>query len=117
MKRSPLKRRTALKRKSMKRSAPKATDNPERLVWVRSMRCARCGGVRFSSQSEAHHPTGAGWALKAPDADAIPLCWGCHRDFHALTDYFNCWTKDQLRRWQAGQVEVYRVRWETRCHG
>ena len=51
--------------------------------------------------------------LKAPDADAIPLCWLCHQNFHDLSDYFGGWTKDQLRRWQAGQVAVFRVLWET----
>ena len=99
-----------------KKNRPKPGANPERLAWVRRSPCCRCNGERFISPSEAHHPTGAGLALKAPDADAIPLCWGCHRDLHNLTDWFKGWTKAQLRAWQAGQVAVYQVLWEARNH-
>ena len=102
----------------------RSTDDPERLAWVREQPCARChmmppsrmawakNGWVTERHCDAHHPTGAGMGLKTPDADAFPLCRGCHNALHALDRPFKGWTKDQLRRWQAGQVAVYQVLWE-----
>jgi len=47
------------------------------LDFIRDKPCLMCGAP---PRSDAHHePFGkAGWAIKAPDSQAIPLCRGCH---------------------------------------
>lgn len=110
MRRTPLKRGAPLtrgkpmKRSSMKRGKRKvrASDDPVHLAIIRSLDCARC---QKPGPSEAHHPrdfTGAG--LRAPDADAFPLCDRCHRSW--LHD--SGVPKEERRSFQREMVAKYR---------
>lgn len=57
-----------------------AGDDPKRLAWVRGQPCVACGR---EGPSEAHHHTHRrGLGQRASDVDAMPLCSGCHWDFH-----------------------------------
>lgn len=116
MKRTPLTRKTPMKRsRFVKRPLPKRA--PERggdvdyLAWIRMLPCARCG---VNGISHAHHSTGAGMGLKSDDRDAMPLCSphvdgrmtkpGCHREFHDNRGLFDGWTREDRRIWQELQV-------------
>lgn len=116
MKRTPLKRRTALvTRKAIKRTAiarratrPKPGQDKEYLARVRLMPCV---GARLSS-CEGHgvdpHHAGRrpGVAMKAPDASAIPMCRHHHDRFHDAQYPFKDWNKERRREWQDEQIRL-----------
>lgn len=88
-----------------RRPDPRA--DPMHLDWIRSQPCALrthplpgvtpCEGRPI----EAHHPTGSGLALRAPDSEAIPLCPGHHRgELHRVRGTFKWWTRARLKAWQ-----------------
>ncbi len=82
--------------------------DPEYLKWLRSLPCcaahaAAPGGECFGP-IEAHHETGGGLALKAPDARAIPLCLKHHRNFHDAVGVFKGWPKAHRKDWQRRMV-------------
>ena len=98
MKRTPLARRTPLKRtqwirrSSRSTHAPKARRrrNPARsrayLDWIRSQPCTVDGCL---GRSQAAHTGEHGLGMKAPDWDAIPLCaehhlWEFPESWHRL---------------------------------
>jgi len=77
LKRTPLKR-TPLKRKPRKKQPG---DDPKYLAWIRTLPCelwpkltTECYGP-----TEAHHAGDHGFAQRAPDRTAIPLCERHHR--------------------------------------
>jgi len=72
--------------------------------WIAKQPCASCG-IRFRSQ--VHHRTGAGMGLRAHDHDSMPMCSGCHRDFHDLIGAFKTWDKALRGDWQDLQTEVH----------
>lgn len=100
--------RTAFKKKArMKRSAEKGGDETY-LTYVRSLPC--CAPTiypcRNPSPQHAHHPrTGVGLALKAPDREAIPLCWLHHKCLHDLRGPFEHFNREMLRAWQRTQAD------------
>ena len=98
MKRSQLKRKTALTaRQPMRRKSPRKRESqpkprkadtrfrsPIYLCWVRSMPCCKCLGPA----DDAHHCIGLPWGLSgvgltAPDNFAMSLCRECHQEVHA----------------------------------
>jgi hypothetical protein len=52
------------------------------LEWVAQQPCMACGG----RGGDAQHPRGMEWGtgtgLKASDHDVVPLCRGCHDEYH-----------------------------------
>lgn len=101
--RKPLKR-TALKRKSRKKQPG---DDPKYLAWIRTLPCElwpkdfwTCEDFPCKGLIEAHHSGDHGFAQKAPDRTAIPLCAHHHRDgadsAHVLGKRF--WTHHNLDR-------------------
>ena len=110
MKRSPLKRKTALRSKArlqsvtprseaekklakstLKRSgrlAPRSRKNKKRprnipyMLWVKTLPCAVCG----RNGAEAAHTGRRGLGQKAPDEQCIPLCPRHHRDYPDALD-------------------------------
>lgn len=62
---------------------------------------------------EAHHPTGAGLALKADDSKAFPLCTKHHRERHDHAGYFKAMTKADRKLWEADMVANYQALWEA----
>lgn len=62
---------------------------------------------------EAHHPTGAGLALKADDAKAYPLCKLHHTDRHSATGIFKIMRKAERKIWEAEMVAKYQALYES----
>ncbi len=71
---------------------------------VRAMPCSVPGCRHAHERSEAHHITGAGMSLKAPDDQTFPLCPWHHLELHSLSGYFKGWDGERLRNWQLEQV-------------
>jgi len=82
-----------------------------RLSRVRKLRCCLWLPIdpidECMGQTEAHHPTGAGMALKSDDAFAFPLCLKHHAEFHNASGPFKSWDKAERRAWQALMVQRY----------
>ena len=128
MKRTPLQRKTPLRssstlkrggvlaRSPMKRKRPRVRAAHLRddayLAWLRTLPCACCDAP---PPSHAHHSTGAGLALKAPDREAMPLKPEHHHDLHALAGSFKGWTRERLREWQAEQVQRFQALYASRA--
>lgn len=66
---------------------------------------------------EAHHRTGAGLALKAPDDEAMPLCQKHHKERHDGTGVFFRLTKSERRTWEAEMVARYQALYAERTGG
>jgi hypothetical protein len=90
--------RTAIANKSPHKRTPEQGGDEEHLRWVRRQPCSMCGK---GAPSHAHHPTGAGMALKGPDKLAVPLCHTCHRQYHDGRGRFADWGRIQKREWMA----------------
>jgi hypothetical protein len=74
-------KRTPLKRKPRKKQP---RDDPKYLAWIRTLPCELwmrfvAPAIECSSTVEAHHAGDHGFAQKAPDRTAIPLCTNHHR--------------------------------------
>jgi hypothetical protein len=97
----------------MKRRAPKPTDNPQRLRWLRGLCCAVCGSAW---QVEAHHLTmGRGLGQRTSDEDAIPLCRDDHASLHGFRGFFEGMTREERAAWQQATSDVYRRAWAERA--
>jgi hypothetical protein len=83
-----------------------AGEDPDYIGRVKALPCA-VDGCR-SPWQDAHHPTGAGMALRSSDLYAIPLCHAHHMAFHSLSGPFKGWTKAKIREWQLERSEETR---------
>lgn len=110
MRRSPLRRRTPLRRlRWMRRKPPRRPGgDPGYLDQVRGLPCsARYLGTACRGPVEAHHPRhlAPGMGRKSPDRCAIPLCAGHHRaELHGKAGAFRGWPRGLMRAWQDEQV-------------
>lgn len=92
-------RRSPLKRKARKKQPG---DDPKYLAWIRTLPCELWPtlSTTCSGRVEAHHAGDHGFAQKAPDRSAIPLCGYHHRlarnSVHVLGKAF--WTYHGLDR-------------------
>lgn len=133
MARSPLKRKTPLKRTRMRRK-PRSTSyarrerDMDRMGWIKRQVCClqgaqpegaqrwgvavfathRCGGP-----VEAHHAGRHGVGQKAADDTCIPICQDGHRQLTDLSGVFRDWPRGWLRQWQDLQIARYRGRYES----
>jgi hypothetical protein len=73
LKRTPLARRTRLNQRARKPRGWKERE-PEYLEWIRTGSCLACG----ARPVHAHHAGPHGLGAKAPDRQAVPLCWEHH---------------------------------------
>lgn len=73
IKRSPLKRKPRKKQPG---------DDPKYLAWIRTLPCELfpCLADPCKGVTEAHHASDHGFAQRAPDKTAIPLCSRHHRE-------------------------------------
>lgn len=115
MKRSPLTRKSPLKRSRFKRSKPRpnpAGSDKKHLAWVRAQPCAVC---QTTQRVEAHHPRlGNGMSRKAPDREAFPMCHRHHiTEFHGACGFFAGWTKGQRKAWQRAMSALYSSEGQT----
>lgn len=97
-------------RSSRPKHEPTAAER-EHMARVRKLGCDVCG-----RQAEAHHPTGAGWALRASHWDVIPLCSGHHRE----GKYGHCvhkGTKEFEGRYGTQREMLSRTRAKLAAHG
>ncbi len=109
MKRTPLTRKTPLKRSPFRRKPPppnRAGSDPAHLAVIRALPCAVCGSrLRVA----AHHSTvGRGLSRKTSDRETMPLCDRDHKAFHGAVGFFAGWSREQRRDWQRSMVELYR---------
>lgn len=93
----------------------------DHLAWIRTLPCAvrtqplpRKTPCRYIVH--AHHPVGAGMALKAPDRRAIPLCGWHHQDggLHQFAGPFEGWSIEQIHRWEHAMSDLYEFLGELR---
>lgn len=114
MKRTPLIRRTPMKRgtstllrrSSKPRAQRKRTTyatrerNFDHMLWVKTLACVArdmptpCGGV-----IEADHAGERGMSQKCPDEETIPICTNHHRERTDFSGSFKAWDKAQMREW------------------
>lgn len=80
-----------------------APDAKRGFPWVRDT-ASHCKGA-----IEAHHQTGSGLALKAPDRWSMPLCQRHHRAFHDARGVFSHWDKARRKEWQKQMVDHYQA--------
>jgi hypothetical protein len=106
VKRTPLLRFTALKRKGRikyKPRRPKPGDDPEYLAYLRRLPCVVC---RAPAPSEPSHvgTTRKGTGIKCLDREAVPSCREHHEDWHACRGMFAGWNRDRRRLWALAVV-------------
>lgn len=88
-------------------------EDPAHLVWIRSLPCAVLahplpGATRCRFPVEAHHPTGAGQALRDGDRRALPLCGKHHREeLHLFAGSFVGWSKEEVHAWENALAQMY----------
>lgn len=127
MKRSPLRRKTSMKRRSNPtKRAPRrvgredANAGQEYMARVRLLACCapyekvRWPGstiVQFvlvkacSGAMHAHHAgRRPGVGLKCSDFETVPLCAAHHDALHGLRNEFKDWDKARLRRWSSARI-------------
>jgi hypothetical protein len=79
------------------------------LAWIRQQPCC-IPGHECVGPIDAHHRTGAGLALKAPDRETMPLCRQGHiNERHALAGYFKGWDKAKVKQWERDMVAHYQA--------
>lgn len=93
------------------RRTPEQGGDEAYLRWVRTLPCCMCGA---RPPSHAHHKTGAGMALKAPDRETLPLCRKDHRDLHDGNGRFDGWSREHKREWQLEQIAQLSGTYEER---
>jgi hypothetical protein len=86
--------------------------DPKYLKWIRQRPCI-FEGPMCDGPIEAHHRTGAGLALKAPDRDAIPLCRRHHAERHRHAGPFHKLTKAERKAWEADMVATYQALYDA----
>lgn len=119
MKRSPLNRKTPMKRSRIRQVAPKKRTAEEGgdetyLCWIRGLPCCVCGCEPTDDDpTHPHHATllGRGKSQKAHDHETMPFCSEHHRSFHSLTGFFDGWTRDGLVIFQELQIQRCRELW------
>jgi hypothetical protein len=90
-----------------KRRKPRGgADDPKYLALVRKLPC--CFELGCNGHIEAHHRTGMGLALKAPDNETMPLCRLHHACLHAFQGPFQEMNRDQRMQWQLAMIDETR---------
>lgn len=83
------------------------------LDWLRGLPCAVLahplpGSTPCRFGIEAHHPTGAGLALRDGDERAIVMCAFHHREcLHRFAGPFAGWSKEQVHEWERIMSDTY----------
>lgn len=130
MKRSPLRRKSSLKRTSMrrKRGSTKYARRERdwaRMAFVKTEPCALSGGAPVacnlwrgdwppgacSAVVEAHHAGEHGLSHKAPDDTVVALCSKHHRSLTDRTGAFDGWPRGALKAWELAAVAYYQERY------
>jgi hypothetical protein len=104
---TPMKRSVLLQKSPHKRTAAQGGDEPY-LRWIRRLPCCICS---HTPPNDAHHITGAGMSLKAPDRTAIPLCRTHHGHYHDGRGYFLDMGRIAKREWHLAQVTKCEALW------
>ena len=106
MKRSPLKRKTPIRRTRMKVAARKSTDDPAYLDRVRRLPCCArfLPGHSCAGPVVAHHAGRHGVGQRCPDREAIPLCSLAHTCLHDFKGSFTFFTRASMRDWENAAI-------------
>jgi hypothetical protein len=71
---------------------------------VRALPCCACGVIPPDG-CDPHHITYVhGIGKKSSDFETIPMCRGCHDDFHVMRGRFRTMPRDRRRVWQRDHV-------------
>ena len=111
MKRTPLRRKSPMKR-SRKKSKPDPNRDPAYLAHLRTLPCSWCGRPPPSDPAHMGRGMDGGTGRKAPDQGAVPLCnhirEGCHPYSHQHGVLPALGTCDHIRRSceEAGHPDV-----------
>ena len=136
MNRSPLLRRTPLRRARFMRSTRKSKYRRrerdfERMLWTKRRPCmvaelppfwfmavAKVIGLTVvtacSGPVEADHMGERGMGQKASDDTCVPMCQGHHRERHDHAGTFRPLVKAELRAWRAQAIERTQAAWSNR---
>lgn len=135
MKRTPLLRKTPLKRKPMRLGKGRTKYSRrerdfDRMLWTKAQGCAardwgygRVASWRgpqvgpCSGPIEAHHAGTRAAFRKADDDTVIPLCSGHHRSRTDLRRCFMGWPPGALREWENAMIEHYQARYAAHVAG
>lgn len=117
MKRSPIKRKSAIARRTRikaRRDTPRRSSrkvDKAHLQLVRQLPCCaqNLPGHRGSGPCEAHHVHHVGLGAKGSDLDAVPLHSQCHRDAHDARGPFALMDHDERARFFAVAIEQTRA--------
>jgi hypothetical protein len=71
---------------------------------VRALPCCACGVVPPDGCDPHHTTVGRGLGKKSSDFETIPMCRGCHDDFHVVRGRFREMKRERRREWQRAQV-------------
>lgn len=121
MKRTPLIRRTPMKRRKRLDGVPRGIErkppreskrrprDPAYLAAVRRLPCRLASDGKCLGAVQAHHAgVKPGMGIKAPDDTAIPLCMWHHGAFHGASGFFRDMRAGDRRRWQEQQITAVR---------
>lgn len=127
MKRTPLKRKSALRRKAWMKPRKSAYASRLRdtayMLWIRSKPCA--AGELFAATAhgsdsgcdgrvEADHVGRRPVGRKAEDRSCVPMCQHHHRQRDNFHGPFKHWNQQQMREWLASLVVKYQEMYENR---
>lgn len=117
MKRSPIKRRTPIKRKRARRIDRKGDGERRFTTWIHdNQRCVGHGLIASHvcsgrlEQAHARNMTGLG--LKESDLNSVPMCSALHAAFDGHTAWFRGWSKEERRVWFMARVAECQARYE-----
>ncbi len=86
-----------------------ANEDRQYQTWLRTRPCSWCG---VWDRSIVHHHTARrAKGRRAHDHDGMPLCPGCHIQFHGACGPFKDMKRDERRDWQDRMVDRYRAQY------
>lgn len=118
MKRSPLKRKTWMRRTrtlsvARKKSAYKLrVRDTEYMLWIKQQRCCARHSSDCDGPVEADHAGRRPTGRKSGDRSCIPLCTLHHMQRGSFSGVFRTWNQAMMRAWLEGHVLAYRAQFE-----
>lgn len=132
MKRTPLKRKTPLRRAAQKADKLKLGRNspmrgrkesvrrsdrkrePEYRRWIKLQPCCASGLSQCYGEVEADHAGRRPYGRKADDNTCIPLCQRHHEQRASFHGPFKTWNQAMMRLWLHGHILVYQAQYKRR---
>lgn len=118
MKRTPLIRKTPMRRRARMAAGAKSAYRLRPrdfayMAWVRRQPCCARDLGGCSGRVEADHAGSRGLGRKADDDTCIPLCHAHHVQRGSFSGPFRTWDQVQMRGWLTSMVDVHQTRFRT----